>query len=209
MTARWVVAWLGLLVGSQFSAAAPAVRDLGHGLSYVRIRELPGDLPAPPAGGPAAWVIDVRYVAAGREAAVAFAAWLKFRATPRSPVFVLANRDTSAELRVALQGPHRGTGIAVIGIPGPDFVPDVPVRSNPETEKRAFAALEEGTPLSVLLKDHPEKARNDEARLVRSATAPAVGEEATEEKAAVAIPVDAALQRALHLQQSLGAMRRE
>ena len=195
------------MIWSAAVAAVPEVRDLGRGLAYVRIRVLPGDLPGNPVGLAAACVVDVRYAPAGREAVVAFIAWLKFRATPRSPVFVLANRETSAELRTALRESHRGTGIAVIGIPGPGFEPDVVVRSNPEAEKAAYAALDGGTPVSVLLTDHPDKVRNDEARLAKSPMAsladeaPAVGESPM-------IPVDAALQRAVHLHRSLVALRR-
>ena len=54
------------------AAAAPVTRDLGDGLLYVRVRELPADLPAAapvPGGG---CVLDLRYLAAGRDAAAAF-----------------------------------------------------------------------------------------------------------------------------------------
>ncbi len=181
--------------------------DLGHGLAYVRVRDLPADLPAKPAGSTPACVVDVRYVPAGREAAVAFVAWLKFRASPRSPVLVLANRDTSAELRQALREPHRGTGIAVIGIPGPGFEPDVVVRSNPEAEKTAYDALAKGTPVADLVTDHPDKIRNDEARLARSPEADPADDAAVDAKPE-APRVDATLQRAVHLHRSLVALRR-
>lgn len=197
--------WVGLLsLGGVLAVgvAAPLEHDLGQGLVYVRVRELPGDLPAQPAGAAPACVIDLRYVAAGRDATAAFAAWLKFRATPRTPVFVLANRDTSPELRRALGESHRGTGIAVIGIPGLDFVPDVPVRAAPEGERAAYDALDQGKPLSVLLTDNPDKERNDEARLVQ---APSAVPKAAGSKPAI---VDATLQRAVHLHRTLGALRR-
>lgn len=186
--------------------AAPRVRDLGEGLEYVRIRDLPADLPPNPPGMPPPCVVDVRYVAAGPEVSAAFAAWLKFRASPRSPIFVLANRDTATELRRVLWGPHRGSGLAVVGLPGLDFAPDIAVRSTAEDERAAYAALENDLPLSVLITDQPDKVRHDEARLARvTPEAPAA---ATVPGAARAIPVDAALQRAVHLHRAWRALRR-
>jgi hypothetical protein len=182
------------------------VRDLGDGLGYVRIRELPADLPARAANPPAALVVDVRYVAAGAEAATAFAAWLEFRATPRTPIFVLANRDTSGELRAVLRGPHRGSGLAVIGLPGPNFEPDLAVRSTADDERAAYDAVEKDTPLATVLTDQPNKVRRDEARLARPLSAEPEAESGGE--AARAIPVDAPLQRALHLHRALRALRR-
>lgn len=197
--------WAGLIgfgLLAVAGSAAPLERDLGQGLVYVRARELPGDLPAQPAGVVPPCVLDLRYVAAGREVAAAFSAWLKFRASTRTPVFVLANRETSPELRRALGEPHRGTGIAVIGIAGHDFVPDVPVRATPESERAAYDALDQGTPLAALLTDNPDKARNDEARLLQ---APVPAPKAETPPAAT---IDATLQRAVHFHRALGALRR-
>jgi hypothetical protein len=148
----------------------------------------------------------VRYVAAGPEVAVAFAAWLKFRATPRSPIFVLANGETSADLRRVLRTPHRGTGLAVIGIPGPDFEPDVAVRSRAEEERAAYAAAEKEVPLATLLADNPGKIRHDEARLAKAPRTAPEGE--ANPAADPPVPVDATLQRAVHLHRSLRALRR-
>lgn len=186
-------------------AAAPLERDLGQGLSYVRVRELPGDLPGQPTGPTPACVVDVRYVAADRDVAAAFSAWLKFRASARSPVLVLANRETSLELRRVLQEPHRGTGLVVIGIAGPGFEPDVAVRSTPEDEKMAYGALGQATPLAALVTDHPDKPRNDEARLAK---APIPEVEHPEPGGSGSPGVDATLQRAVHLHRSLIALRR-
>lgn len=197
--------WLGLIVFSGLAiaaGAAPLVHDLGQGLVYVRVRELPGDLPAQPAGAAAPCVLDLRYVVAGRDATAAFSAWLKFRASPRTPVFVLANRETSPELRRALDEPHRGAGIAVIGIPGLDFAPEVPVRATPESERAAYEALDQGKPLAALLRDNPDKERNDEARLLQPSVAPPKTGEAQ------AATIDASLQRAVHLHRALAALRR-
>lgn len=197
--------FLGLLAFGPRGVAAPPVRDLGDGLGYVRIRELPADLPAQATGGPNSLVVDVRYVTAGPEAAAAFGAWLEFRAAPRTPLFVLANRDTSLALRAVLRGPRRGAGLAVIGLPGPDFAPDLAVRTTVEEERAAYGAVEKDTPLATVLTDQPNKVRHDEARLSRPL---AVEPTAESEEAPRAIPVDAPLQRALHLHRALRALRR-
>ena len=204
---RAVVLILSLAGMAALGAATVLERDLGQGLTYVRIRELPGDLPTKPVGTIPACVVDVRYVQAGRDEAAAFSAWLRFRATPRSPVLVLANRDTSFDLRLVLREPHRGTGIVVIGIPGPAFEPDVTVRSTPEKEKVAYEALAKGTPLATLVIDHPDKVRNDEARLARGPAADPEGNGSPPGEV-VAPGVDAALQRAVHLHRSLAALRK-
>jgi hypothetical protein len=199
--------FLGLLaIWPQLGGAAPLVRDLGDGLGYVRIHELPADLPAQATKAPTALVVDVRYVTAGPEAVAAFAAWLEFRATPRAPLLVLANRDTAGGLRAVLRGFRRGSGLAVIGLPGPDFEPDLAVRSTVADERAAYTAVENGTPLATVLTDQPNKVRQDEARLVRPLAAEAETESGGE--APRAIPVDAPLQRALHLHRALRALRR-
>src|SRR3954466_15150831 len=107
-------------------AAAPLERDLGYGLIYVRTHELPQDLPEKPVTGRVPpCVVDLRYVRAEGESAAAFLAWLKLRATPRSPVFVLANGETAPALLKPLAQHERAAGILVVGIPSNNFQPDV------------------------------------------------------------------------------------
>ena len=132
----WIVPWLAV--------AAPVERDLGMGLVYYRIHALPDDLPGRPAGRAPACVVDVRYVAANADAAAAFSAWLKLRATPRSPVFVVANADTSTDVLAVLRSSGRGAGIVVVGIERGSFRPHVAVKGSPEDERRAYDAFEQG-----------------------------------------------------------------
>ena len=207
MSLRFLALVLILAQFPNFAKEVSPGRDLGQGLIYVRIVALPADLPANPSGPAPACVVDVRYVQADRDRAVAFSAWLKFRATVRSPVFVLANRETAVELRRALREPHRGTGIAVIGIAGPDFEPDVIVRSTPENERAAYDVLGQGGPLAALLTDHSDKIRNDEARLAQAPFSPLEDEPSAVAKSAEPV-VDATLQRAVHLHRTLLALRR-
>ncbi|MFM8620218.1 MAG: hypothetical protein ACKOE8_15990 [Opitutaceae bacterium] len=186
--------------------AAPLTRDLGDGLTYVRVRELPADLPGGAAAPGQALIVDLRYLAAGRDAAAALLAWAEFRASVRSPLFLLANRETGAELNAALRRVARGKGCVVIGVPGPGFEPQLAAKSEPAAEREAYAALERGEPVMSLLTENPGKVRLDEASLNHP---PAEEEDAPAAEAAKpAPPIDAALQRAFHLHRSLRALRR-
>ncbi len=208
--------WVGCLLA--FSTwlplgAVPLERDLGQGLRYYRVRNLPADLPATAKEGGKApvCVVDLRFVEAEAEAATAFMAWARFRAKPRSPVLVLANASTSAALLRALATRERGGGIVVIGMPARQLEPDLPVKTSGEEERRAYDALEKNVPVSVLITDNPDKVRNDEASFSRERLADASAEAATEAvapKGTPPPPLDLALQRAVHLHRSLGALRR-
>ncbi len=236
LRSRLVVAagWLAF-AGTVF--AAPLERELGQRLSYVRVHELPADLPAKPAGRLPACVADVRYVAADAEGAKAFLAWVKERATARSPVFILANASTSPELLNALATRGRMAGVVVVGIEAPGFKPDVAVRAAAEDERRTYNALEQGAEMATLLADYPDKVRHDEASLSKDRpelpptpaplpaptpgsssptpsanTPPATSSERPAGEASAAKPavnrVDATLQRAVHLHRALVALKK-
>lgn len=203
-----------LAVATAVAAAPPKPleHDLGQGLAYVRVKRLPADLPGKAADAAPSCVIDVRYAEADAVAATTFAAWLGFRATPRSPVLVLANPATSPALLEALSRPSARLGVVLIGAAGARFTPDLAVTVAAEDERRAYEALESGTTLASLLADHPEKVRNDEASLVRGQPGP--GEtpaDAPPENSAPRRPppvIDAALQRAVHLHRALLALKK-
>lgn len=202
---------LVLFVPIRAAPAAPVERDLGGGLVYVRVHRLPADLPPKPQGRLAPCVIDLRYVDAAEDAAAAFSAWLKFRATPRSPIFVLANGETSAPLLNVLRAGERGAGVVLIGIESEHFRPDVAVRSTAAEERRAYDALEQGAALATLLADHPNKVRNDEASLTREPPAEPLPEPPAAGGASdgtAAPPIDATLQRAVHLHRALVALKK-
>jgi hypothetical protein len=201
--------WLrhALLVFAVVSSAlaAPMERELGTGLVYFRVHTLPDDLPAKPAGRVAPCIIDIRYVRADAGAATAFSEWLKARATTRTPVFVLANANTALPLLKVLAGHERGKGIVVVGIERAPFRPDIAVKATPEDERRAYDALEEGAAISTLLTDNPDKARNDEASLSKDRLAEAAAEASGKK---VSPPIDATLQRAMHLHRALVALKK-
>lgn len=191
-------------------SAAPLEHDVGSGLVYFRVHHLPADLPPNPAGRVPPCIIDVRYVNADADAGAAFMAWVKFRATPRSPVFILANADTSSAVLKPLAVHERGTGIVVVGVQRGAFHPDVAVRGSAEEERRAYDALDAGASITSLVVDNPNKVRNDEASLSKDRLA-----EASADAADDAIsgkrpppPVDVTLQRAVHLHRALVALKK-
>ncbi len=208
-------AWLAFLMWSvatlAASQAAPVERDLGQGLRYFRLKQLPSDLPAQKEPGPAApCVVDVRYLPADAESAATFDAWLRFRATPRAPIFLIANSETSPALLRLLAQRETGAGIVLVGARSRQFEPDIAVHVSSEQEQRAYAALTESVPVSALLTDNPDKVRNDEASLSRDRLAEASAEATSSDPAANRSrpPLDVALQRAVHLHRALLALKK-
>jgi hypothetical protein len=193
---------------SGLALAAPLERDVGAGLIYVRVHSIPADLPATPGGRVPACIVDVRYVETDGDGAAAFAAWLKGRATTRTPVFVIANADTARPLLKELGAHERGTGIAVVGIPRGSFKPDVSVNASADDERKAYDALEKGAAIGTLLSDNPNKVRNDEASLSKDRLAEASAEATDGSAKQTPPPIDAALQRAVHLHRALVALKR-
>ncbi len=199
-----LLGWAGRLAG------APLELDLGGGLGYVRLRALPADGGLALANKSAALVVDVRYARADARAATEFFSGLRKRASNKTPVFILANHATAPDLLRAIAASGRGTGIAVVGIATPGFASDVTVRGTADEEQAAYAALDQGTGLAKLLADNPGKVRNDEASLTRDrpAEAPTENGDAAAPAGKAVPPVDATLQRALHLHRSLQALRK-
>jgi hypothetical protein len=201
---------LALALLSTAVFAVPLERDLGLGLGYVRLQELPADLPTRAAFDPLApSVIDVRYLPADESAARAFEAWLKFRASSRAPIFVLANEGTSPAVLHLLSRREPGSGVVVVGPQARQFEPDIAVLTTREDERRAYEALADGASITSLLTDNPDKVRNDEASLSRDRLAEASADSAGNGNASgQRSPLDVALQRAVHLHRTLVALRR-
>lgn len=195
-----------LVMSTAFSA--PIQAELGKGLFFVRVHAVPSDLPARITGRAPPCIVDVRYVAADAAGAADFSAWLHHRATLRSPVFVLANAETSGALLKVLATHQRASGIVVIGIERGPFRPDIGVKASAEDERRAYDALEEGAGIHALITDNPDKIRNDEASLSRDRLAEAAVEATEEAEKKTAPPIDAVLQRAVHLHRALVAAKK-
>jgi len=189
------------------AAAAPA-RDLGRGLAYYRVHELPADLPAPPGARPGPCVVDLRFARAGEAGASALRAWVRAGATARTPVFLLENEATSAALRAALPG-NGPAGLIVLAPASEGLAADITVRVTADADRGAYDLLEKGASLESLLADNPDKPRVDEEYLEKEhlsdADAPDV---ATGGASPPQPPVDAMLQRAVQLHRGLLALKR-
>ena len=226
MTTRFIfimrsVAVLFLLL-SAAHAAAPLDRDLGQGLTYFRLHELPGDLPTSESARKQPCVLDLRYLQGDASVATALQAWLKFHATARTPVLLLANAETSTALIASLSPRDPRSSVIVIGAVAKDFHPDIAVAVSADDERRAYDALDQNVPLASLLTDNPNKPRNDEARLAKEHSPeplPPISDELiddtfapTSEKPPAPKPpaplIDAVLQRAVHLHRALVALKK-
>lgn len=192
------------------ATAAPLSRDLGDQLIYHRIHTLPADLPTAAANRPPAYVIDLRYVASDAAGATALHGWIRFHATPRTPVFVLANLATAPVLLQSLAARGAGPHVIVLGAAGEGFAPDIAIAVSPENERLAYDALETGADLATLLQENPDKVRNDEARLAHDHFPESVENSPAHasRSGSPAPPLDAALQRAVHLHRALRALKK-
>lgn len=185
-------------------AAAPS-RDLGQGLAYFRVHALPDDLPET-APAHTACVLDLRFAAADAAQAGALSAWIKFNATPKSPVFVLENAGTSRALRAAVAS---GTpGVIVLAPRSQSPAPDIAVDVSAEADRQAYDALDKGAALDSLLHDYPDKPRVDEAYLDKEHIPDSAAPDAVSDAPPPPMPlVDALLQRAVQLHRGLVALK--
>jgi hypothetical protein len=215
---RCVLGFAALFVFAVAAIGAPLDFDLGHGLAYHRVHQLPADLPTAEATRLQPCVLDLRYVTGDAGAAAALAAWLKFHATARAPVFILANSATSSALVASLATPRPVATVVVIGGASPGFAPDISLKISTETERRAYDALEHGTPIETLVTETTDKPRNDEAKLAKDrstepspatefAVGPANPDGAPKAKAPAPL-IDAALQRAVQLHRAMVALKK-
>jgi hypothetical protein len=198
--------------------AAPLERDLGNGLIYYRSPNVPGDLPVTTPAARRCYVLDLRYAQGTAAAPAALATWLKSHATSRTPVFILANGDTSPVLLAFLARHDPSSGILTLGATADGFVPDIALKISPEAERRAYDALEKGTDTDSLLRENAAKVRNDEARLSREHLPDSAVEDSPPDNNTPSTdknlppkpvpPVDAALQRAVHLHRALLALKK-
>jgi hypothetical protein len=207
-----------LFLAAALSAlGAPLERDLGQGLSYYRIQALPDDLPNPAAVGARPCVLDLRYVHGGDAEAGALLGWLRRQGGIHTPVFLLANSDTSGALLAPLNSPDAVIGLVIVGASAPGFSPDVGLRVAPGDERRAYDALAQGATVESLVADRVIKSRNDEAMLARARLSDSEADAAESPPAAAADAakpasppplIDPVLQRAVQLHRSLLALKR-
>jgi len=216
---RCAAVFAGLFIAALAARGAGLDRDLGQGLAYHRVHQLPADLPTAETARRQPCVLDLRYVEGGTDAAAALAAWLKFHATAHAPVFILANAATSSALVAPLTSPHPGASIVVIGGAADGFAPDIALKISPVAERQAYDALERGVAIDTLLTENADKPRNDEAKLAKDratdlspadelpVNAPADSDNASKPKPPPPL-IDTALQRAVQLHRTLVALKK-
>lgn len=194
--------------------AAPVERDLGEGLLYFRAHRVPEDLPTEDSVRRHSCVLDLRFAHGSADAATILNGWIRFHATKHTPLFVLVNGSTSADLLPALAHRESTSGLIVIGVAASKIEPDIVVHESTNNERRAYEAFDKGISVAALTTDNPDKQRNDEASLSRDRSGDASDENAdvsdTDEPAPAkpkGPPIDAALQEAIHLHRGLRAMK--
>ena len=202
----------GLLLASALSAA-PLVRELGDGLGYARIAQLPDDLPDTAKIPGPALVLDLRNVPATPDTANAFALWLTLQDRAKAPLLVLLNPDTAPLLRQVLHQQTSRPGILTLGPASPDYAPDIVVPISADADRLAYAASDNTCPIADLVTRQLDKPRYDEASLVgktdRDAPPPPNPDElAAPAPEAPARPHDLLLARAINLHRALRALDR-
>jgi hypothetical protein len=187
--------------------AATAPRDLGLGLSYYRVHELPRDFPFSAKGQAGPCVLDLRFATADGPSCAALTAWIRFNSSARAPVFVLENSSTSPSLVAAL--PMGSPGLVVIAPRTPKMGADVAVAVSAESDKKAYDAAEKGATLDSLIHDYPEKPRLDEAYLEKEHLSDSDALDDIADRPGPPMPlVDAVLQKAVQLHRGLLALKR-
>ena len=197
------------------AGAAPLERDLGCGLTYLRVAQLPEDLPSKAPAPHQALVLDLRYVSADATAGKAFEGWLKFHASANSPLTILVNAETSPLLLHVFLAAPLPPGVITLGPAPSEFKADVAVEVSPQADRVAYDALANGTSVEDLVAHKLDKPRRDEAELAREhangSTDEDSGEPAPKAAATPAAPVpatDLILTRAVQLHRALLALRR-
>jgi hypothetical protein len=162
--ALFIVALTSVLGASASSPAPPAAPlDLGQGLSYVRLRHGPDDSGPLKAAWPArALVVDLRYPQG--DSTRVFAIDMPAR-PPTSALFVLIGPGTSEDAVRALRA--LAPNLVTLGPAGPGLAPDVALAVKPEADRRAYDALDAGTPLETLIGEKHSEPRFNEAALAR------------------------------------------
>jgi hypothetical protein len=199
------------------SSSATELTDLGQGLSYLRVHSLADSEKALRSAvpGTGALVLDLRYATASDESVDSLRAALTGHSAG-APLFVLVSPATPSGVAQAIT--QSGVSAFTLGSAGSQPSPKVVVKTDAETDRRAYDALDAGAPLGALISGKIEKERFDEATLVKEFkngnpdAEPPPGPDPTAPKPAngpekPAPLVDRVLQRAVHLHRALVALR--
>lgn len=197
---------IGFCLSAICAVSAPLQRDLGRGLSYLRVQTLPDDLPfqskAP------AIVLDLRYATGN---SIGLKAWIETHASPNTPVFILTNTSTQPSLRQSIQ---HISGALILGSNSGNTPPDITIGITDKQERRAYDALSLVTDVTTLIQPSTEKTRLDEAAIVRAKNGgghyeqTGSVEDTDRAKAHKDAPlIDRALQRAVHIHRGWLVLR--
>jgi len=149
---------------------AMELTDLGEGLSYLRVHSLEESAK----GLTAAiherdfLVIDLRYASVPTESVSVFQAALVGRKVPSAPLFVLVSPSTPANLVDSLTA--AGSKLITLGVKESAPYPQLVIDQPPETDRRAYEALDSGQPLAGLISGKISKERYDEVALMKEFT---------------------------------------
>lgn len=208
-------------------------KDLGQGLTYLRVTDAGADLKNTLAAieQKKALVLDLRYLSAAKPGfAEALQSALARPPTLRSMRVVLLNATAAPDLIAALD--VELPSVIVLGPKSAAFQPDIAVTTTAEEDRRAFDALATGTPMDKLVSGNHEKRRYDEAKLVHDhangitpaeddlpadaddesappePAANGTKKPAAEQKSEPVPPYDCVLARAIHLHRALFALKK-
>jgi hypothetical protein len=158
----WLLAF-GLMPHAPCLAAPSAPQDLGRGLTYARLQQLPDDdaMLATVWKAPAL-IIDLRHPDGAMGQTIP--ADLPSRSRT-APLFILVGPDTSADLLAALR--DHAPALITIGLAAPGLTPDLALPLSPEADHRAYDALAAGASAESLISENLTKHRFDEAALAR------------------------------------------
>jgi hypothetical protein len=197
-------------------AATPEAVDLGSDLSYLPIRDLGEATPylQSTLAQSRAVVVDLRYATADDAATTGLRSALA-QHPAGAPLYVLLSPATPLDVvTVVSQTPGTCLTLSLRSAKSPARIQ---VRTDPDSDRRAYEALAAGTAPATLISGKIEKERFDEAMLVQefnngnpdAEPPPSPDPTAPKEQvgdAPTAPLVDRVLQRAVHLHQALIAL---
>jgi hypothetical protein len=169
-----LLAW-GLMPRATCHAAPSAPQELGEGLTYARLQQLPDDAAILAAVWKApALIIDLRHPAGATGPVIPG----DLPSRPRAaPLLVLVGPDTPTDLLAAFR--ERAPALITIGLAASGLTPDLALPLSPEADRRAYDSLTAGVSIESLISENVTRHRFDEAALARDRDAGAEEDETT------------------------------
>lgn len=216
MTHRFLSLLLLVGLSGSLRAAVPGYVDLGPDLVYLPIRDLAETTPylQSTLGQSRATVLDLRYLSTDDAATASLRSTLA-QHPAGTPLYILLSPATPPDVVAAVH--HASGACLTLGLRSANSPARIQVRTDPESDRRAYEALAAGAAPATLISGKIEKERFDEATLVHEfnngnpdAEPPPAPDPTAPKEQAGATPaaplVDRVLQRAVHLHQALIAL---